>query len=308
MPEEKSSHEIGGDPVDNASAQTPIQSGGNQGVPHQTADPKPRDNEDSTVRLQKDIRGAEKWLIGIGIATVLINTGIALIYLRQLNQMRIATTASTQAVNLAQDSLITSDSHFNRALHQTINQTAASMQAANAAKGAADIAKQALRISERAYITTATPELNQTSDIVSLSLPNSGHIPSGKAIILIHEGTAGIADSAASVGKVVPLQERHWQESSINSIPPGTPFESNVLVPHLDSAKMNSGHQSIFIAGVITYNDGFTEDGSQKWQFCWGSIFVAKAKQILWAPCDPSAYIAILSKADGYPSKENYMQ
>ncbi len=163
MPEEKSGEYVGGEPIAKTSAQAPIQSNGGQSVPTLSTDHKSDDNENDTVQLQKYIRRGEKWLIGIGIATVLINTGIALIYLSQLKQMRIATEASTQAVHLASDSLETNDSHFDRVMRQTISQTAASIRAADAAKTAADIADKTLKISKRPWIAVRGFEITETS-------------------------------------------------------------------------------------------------------------------------------------------------
>ncbi len=105
MPEEKSGEYVGGEPIGKTSAQAPIQSRGDHEVPSQATDHNSDDNENSTVQPRKYITGGERWFIGIGIATVLINTGIALIYWSQLKQMRIATEASTQAVHLASKTL-----------------------------------------------------------------------------------------------------------------------------------------------------------------------------------------------------------
>jgi Sec-independent protein translocase protein TatA len=56
-------------------------------------------------RLAKGTTNAERWLIGIGIATLLINSAIALIYFGQLKEMRKATDAATTASRTAKDTL-----------------------------------------------------------------------------------------------------------------------------------------------------------------------------------------------------------
>jgi hypothetical protein len=71
------------------------------GPPPKPANPNPKCNESGTEKLEKEIEKGEWWLIRIGVATLLINTVIALIYWGQLNQMRIATTEATKATHSA---------------------------------------------------------------------------------------------------------------------------------------------------------------------------------------------------------------
>src|SRR5271163_1601623 len=51
------------------------------------------------------VKKAEWWMIGINAATLITTIIIACIYYHQLTQMRIATDASTNAVEIASDSL-----------------------------------------------------------------------------------------------------------------------------------------------------------------------------------------------------------
>jgi hypothetical protein len=61
----------------------------------------PGDEESATIKLEKDIRSGELWLIGISAASVVLNAVIALIYYGQLRQMRKATDIATKQIILA---------------------------------------------------------------------------------------------------------------------------------------------------------------------------------------------------------------
>jgi hypothetical protein len=49
--------------------------------------------------------------------------------------------------------------------------------------------KTALQVTERAYITIGSPTLDTTMKIANFFLSNTGHIPSGKIEIVVHEAT-----------------------------------------------------------------------------------------------------------------------
>src|ERR1700704_2767158 len=58
----------------------------------------PEGKDSETVRdLEKDIQAGERWLIRIGVAGIVMNAAIALIYFGQLKEMRKATAASEKA-------------------------------------------------------------------------------------------------------------------------------------------------------------------------------------------------------------------
>lgn len=71
------------------------------------------ENEESeAVKLEKDIRSGERWLIGINATSVILSAVIALIYFGQLNEMRKATEASVKAANAATSAAKTSASQL----------------------------------------------------------------------------------------------------------------------------------------------------------------------------------------------------
>lgn len=82
-----SSDDIGRKPDGESPPQAELQATGYESEPSQTAECDSDKNQCAIVNIERDIRGGEKWLIGIGIATVLINSVIALIYWGQLRRM-----------------------------------------------------------------------------------------------------------------------------------------------------------------------------------------------------------------------------
>lgn len=118
--------------------------GGNQQPPRAPLNNPAPGQEGDANNLEHDIRVAEYWLIGVGIASVVVNILIGYVYWQQLSQMRIATEASTKATEISRDALEYSNGNFDRTMHQVINQTIAQADAAKAARDASRIAKNAL--------------------------------------------------------------------------------------------------------------------------------------------------------------------
>lgn len=176
--------------------------------------------------------------------------------------------------------------------------------AAIAAKSAADTSKEALHISERAYITTGAPTLNMDTRVVAIPVVNTGHIPSGGVKMVVHEATIDVNPEDDS-RQIVPT-EQHWQHYNQSSIPTigGISYAINTPVPGLITDKMNDGHQQIIIAGSISYNDGFPDRPEQAWLFCVAGLYFQKMKRIDWTPCDAQMYIKQLTVGDHYPQNE----
>jgi hypothetical protein len=156
-----------GDPTDSANdhpncdppIDPPILRSTDQQIPSTADEENSSTAQNSTAKLEKDIRKGESWLIGIGAASVIVNIVIAYFYFSQLALMRTATEASTRAANLAADSFEISDGNFERMMIQTIRQTASQIKSARAAKDASDTASgtlaqsiESFRIDERAWV------------------------------------------------------------------------------------------------------------------------------------------------------------
>lgn len=116
------------------------------------AESRARNEEKERDELLKDVRTGEWWMISINGALLIATIVIAFIYVGQLNQMTIATQASTDAVRIAGDSFLISSGDFERTMRQTIYQTGAQITSAEAAKDSVETTQTQMRLDERAWL------------------------------------------------------------------------------------------------------------------------------------------------------------
>ena len=264
------------------------------------ADSDPINNQTATSEL-RSIRRGEGWLIGVGIATLIVNSIIACIYLGQLEQMRRATEASTHAVEVADQNLDISMDQFDRAQQQTITQTWSSIKAANAAKSAADTARDALHVAERAYVVTGTATFDTAKETVTIPIFNTGHIPAKGMIMKIHSILFEAVPPTPR--NQAPGIEMFWNTFNRDSVVPGVPAPITAVFTRMSQQGMEAGEQEFVIAGSIAYNDGFGKKPNQLWFFCARSEYNSILKETTSITCVPNEWIPILEKADGYPNK-----
>src|SRR5258708_29041415 len=105
MPDQTPPSRIGEEPNADSFVEAPIQPWGKQNPPSPPASIGTSRKKDQTEQVEKDIRTGERWIIGLGVATIVINTVIALIYYGQLKEMRKATEAATKSANAADATL-----------------------------------------------------------------------------------------------------------------------------------------------------------------------------------------------------------
>ena len=178
-------------------------------------------------------------------------------------------------------------------------------ESADAAKRAADTARDALHISERAYLADGAPSINFPTKSVTIPFPNSGHIPSGAVQIVIHEATINVATPTAADIDLRTAIERHWGRYNFQSIPPAPvyPIAVAVPVPQMSEALLDSGRQTILLAGFIAYNDGFPDTTQQQWFFCQRTSFQNVMNRFFIGPCKPGDdTLRKLEMLDGYPN------
>jgi hypothetical protein len=181
MPDEQNGDSETADPARDSSVKPPaIKSAGQQQPLTESTHANAKQEENETAKLEKDIRTGERWIIGLGIATLIVNIVIASIYYGQLKQMRKATEATGIAAAAAQESSRTAketltevqkggtDTHElavqakNQAdrtkdlADRAHDQATASKQAADAARRSADTAAAQLELVERPWITFTT--------------------------------------------------------------------------------------------------------------------------------------------------------
>jgi len=164
--------------------------------------------------------------------------------------------------------------------------------------------KEALHVSERAYVTIEEPQFQfQTRDII-LPIVNSGHIPSGKMTSIIHSATYTF-ETPGQAGDWSNPTDKSWQHTDWASIPTGNHTSLLVPLPLLDESRYNSGTQIIAIAGTLSYRDGFSDTPERIWQFCFKSVYHTVTKKSYIAVCNATDVLPQLEKADGYPNNEH---
>jgi hypothetical protein len=137
---------------------------------------------------------------------------------------------------------------------------------------------------------------------ISMPILNSGHIPSGPVEVIIHEATVS-TNIPATVIDLRGAGEHHWGRYNFQSIPLGWPLNIAIPAPQMSALYLNSGRQTIIIAGFITYNDGFPATPQQQWFFCQRTTYQTVMKQLLVGPCNPGDdTLHKLELIDGYPN------
>lgn len=176
---------------------------------------------------------------------------------------------------------------------------------ASAAKSAAETAKEALHISERAYIIIGLPILDTTAKDITIPVLNTGHIPSGKVVGTVHEFSLDGVDPTGRSSRNRET-EAHWKHYELSSVPTsGQTMNFIVSVPSLNIESLNTGHENIVVVGIISYNDGFPDDPAQQWPFCEGIALLPRGKNLQWEICNPVVYLPRAINADHYPENES---
>lgn len=153
MPDEKPANrandKLNYDPSINSPRQTPA----NENPPSNSGKGAASNQEGEAKKIEREIRSGEQWLIGIGIASIVVNAFIALIYYGQLTQMKMATEAAASAANFAADSYEIASGQFERTMQLSIPQTAAQIQSSKAARDAVKFAQDSFRQDQRPWLS-----------------------------------------------------------------------------------------------------------------------------------------------------------
>jgi len=209
-------------------------------------------------------------------------------------------TAAAQKAAAAADKFQTSAANINAGIGAAVEKLGAQ---ARATANAANTAKEALHVSERAYIVAGLPTIDIGAAKLAIPLVNNGRIPSGTVKIIYHEATVPnriIQPSDAT--------EAYWQQTSIQSLPVGNPLSLFVRLSGLIAPQIQTGGQAVIVAGTITYGDGFPNDRKTEWQFCFRTYFEPKSKTIEMDACNPREMIPFLMKTENYPNNEQQEQ
>jgi hypothetical protein len=160
--------------------------------------------------------------------------------------------------------------------------------------------KDTLHISERAYLEVGIGAFDISGKTLRLPITNSGHIPSGRGKMTVHEETLDMSLFSATHNAFVV--ERHWTEDEFNALAPGNPTNDVVTLPNLDGDQFTTGRQKIIVTGVVTYNDGFSGTSEQRWSFCISSDVRLGAQTASLFPCNANEQLPIAIAHDEYPS------
>jgi len=178
--------------------------------------------------------------------------------------------------------------------------------AANAAKDAAQTAKDSVHLSERAYITLGSPQLDLAKKIITVAVTNSGRIPAGAANVVLHGVIAKLPTPFAETYNVPGSAiEKGWQHHAFDSIEPGTPHSIIVPLHMMDKGAIEKGQQVDIVVGFVSYNDGFPDTPTQRWNFCVNTVYHFTLKQVFLTNCDPNMFLPAAELADGYPNNES---
>lgn len=175
-----------------------------------------------------------------------------------------------------------------------------------ASQSAADTAKDAVHISERAYITVGAPQPDFTKKTITVFINNSGRIPSGPTTIITHRLTLKLSEpDAPSINLPESATDSRWKKSYFDSVPTGTPFSILMPFTQMDEKQLLAEKQQILVVGSVSYNDGFSGTPQQTWNFCVITVVHRTLHQVYLTNCDPVTYLPAAELADHYPGSEN---
>jgi hypothetical protein len=160
-----------------------------------------------------------------------------------------------------------------------------------------------LSLANRAYIISGATQIDEFNGTLTLPLRNTGRIPSGRVVVVIHTATVNAVkphlfpDVNAAAGSA-------WQQRTFNSLLPGDTQEVVVQLQKFFPKRVAQALQMIVIGGQIIYNDGLPDDQLNRKSFCTRTIYDDNAAQISWSDCDPDTVLPQLVALDGYPKSQ----
>jgi hypothetical protein len=276
MPEEHRGKDIGREPDGQSASQPPLQPPSNQRPPAAPGDYDPRKKEAEAIsQLEKNIKTGEWWLIGIGVATLLVNIGIAKIYYGQLKEMREATRLTGAAVKIAGDTLTTTQQSN---AQQRLDNSASALNAKTIADRNAAQANKSLQetidnfhTDQRAWLGICDFGVQQ----LEVGKPFRMEIKfcnSGKTPALRVEERVGFRTSTVPMDGPIESEINELPFHPNNAVPPqgtyktvlGTNFQ-NVTMPAEDNSQLFiksipnilSGELLLYVYGDVRYRDAF---------------------------------------------------
>jgi hypothetical protein len=262
MPEENGSRGIPDKPDAEPPSQVPAQATAKDGIPSQSAQQYAQPIPNVTIQnLEKDVRTAEVALIILGILTLAVNIYIAHIYYGQLQQMKIATQSTKDAVQVARDTLnATISSNTTQALLTEKARTSAEA----ASQKVLDTTVEASRLDQRAWVGFGDPTF-----VLNLTDPAKVEV---RVNVL---GKSPATEIKTRVATVTEPSQHYLQPSdlvypdSLYEMTSGTAFPGQGFprsangadpITEQDKAMMQSlldGTNTLYFFGYVTYKDIF---------------------------------------------------
>jgi len=277
MTDEKRSDEPPTETEGQPSLQTPMApSAPDQHEVRDNADSRPQDEEKETIKLEKQIRSGERWLIGISAASVIINIVIALIYYGQLRQMRTA----TEKARISAD---------------------AAKSAADTASAALKSSDLAFQIQQRPYMVSTIPHFNNPPSAgqrvrASITLKNIGKTPANYVDVNLRIRYYRVTQSPERYRRFIDsnfsklrVEAETGREKQLGrkDVAPGDTFFFTTDSPiplspeEAKTLQTDIGEFTVFYMGVVTYNDSFKN--LYNTEFCY---FFFGTDLVTWHICD----------------------
>lgn len=279
MSEEKSSESLAGKPHTETSIDAPAQSYEAQNPPPQLTDNLHQDNQCEATSPEGKPRSEKNWSNRIGVATLLINTFICIIYWGQLRQMKKATEAATQASQTASATLQemktgsgATDTHRlavaagEQAEASIVYAQAAKVEATNSGNLAASTLKQ-VGIAER---SERILEAELMPYVLPVNMDLAEPLVTGKPIRIannfINEGGTVAFDVQSLTTTEIrppgqdPVFEFKSTTGSRASIGAKNTFDSMIFIPPRTQMQLDwifRGLAVVYVVGEIQYSDIF---------------------------------------------------
>ena len=252
----------------------------------------------ATIKIKRDFF---EWVMAIsGWVVSVLTLGIIGVYTYyaggQWEEMKKAAKASTDASQTAICALEENKRQFQSTLDQMKDQTKAQFASVNTAK-------EALHISERAYLTVDIQGIDYAARRAKILITNTGHIPPGRVKTTVHEATVARSPVEEPPYRALPTEEMHWTEDVTDNFSTKD-LAVVVRIPMLNKDRIENRKQKVFIVGQTVYNDGFPKTTDKITPFCFTTDVRSVPGTVVWYPCDWKTEVNISKKLDLYPGPQ----
>jgi hypothetical protein len=211
-----------------------------------------------------------------------------------------AALAARQSANTSSDILRESKGQFDKTLNEIKRQTSAQREASGASLSSANTAKEALHVSERAYLVREKVEAEVDHKVITASVENAGHIPTGDIHVVTH--LAVVEQVALAPEGRVRILEADRTESDLPSFPPGIPQKVYFTPQTFDVDRYRMGIQTLVVILTVTYNDGFPDEPDRTLKICAQSDYHPQINMTDFVACNFNASLEKLTKWESDPN------